>query len=116
MGTRRYVVYLHTVEGWACKYHVRDDNPDDYFPLVVGNWWEYRPVGLPTDLIFKDRHEVVYQEGNCFFISHPKYAYWNGDKEDLEAILESPKLIVGDYHRFGMTGAIMNVARRLRSD
>ena len=60
----------------------------DYFPLAVGNWWEYRPVGLHPNYVYKDRFEVIDQENERFFISHCQYAYWNGSEEELQATLE----------------------------
>ena len=63
------------------KYSIQDGD-GDYFPLAVGNWWEYRPVGVDERYVTKDRFEVIDREENTYFISHYQYAYFLGTEEE----------------------------------
>lgn len=72
-----------TVE--LAKYSVQDGD-GDYFPLTVGNWWEYRPVGIDKRYVTKDRYEVIDREENTYFISHYQYAYFLGTEEERQQL------------------------------
>ena len=63
------------------KYSIQDGD-GDYFPLAVGNWWEYRPVGVDERYVTKDRFEVIDKEENTYFLSHYQYAYFLGTEEE----------------------------------
>jgi len=63
------------------KYSIRNGD-GDYFPLAVGNWWEYRPVGVDERYMTKDQFEVIDREAHTYFISHYQYAYFCGSEEE----------------------------------
>jgi hypothetical protein len=63
------------------KYPIQNGDRD-YFPLAIGNWWEYRPVGIDERYVTKDRFEVIDREENTYFISHYQYAYFCGTEEE----------------------------------
>jgi RNA polymerase sigma-70 factor (ECF subfamily) len=63
------------------KYSIQNGD-GDYFPLTIGNWWEYHPVGIDERYVTKDRFEVIDKEENTYFISHYQYAYFTGSEEE----------------------------------
>jgi len=63
------------------KYSIKDGD-GDYFPLAVGNWWEYRPVAVDERYVTKNRFEVIDREENTYFVSHYQYAYFLGTEEE----------------------------------
>ena len=63
------------------KYSIKNGG-EYYFPLAVGNWWEYRPVGVDERYVTKDRFEIIDREENTYFISHYQYAYFLGTEEE----------------------------------
>ena len=75
-----------TVE--LASYSVQNET-SDYFPLAVGNWWEYRPAALHKNYVYKDRFEIIDGGNEQFFISHCQYAYWNGSEEERKVFLDS---------------------------
>ena len=63
-------------------YHINCELSSFFSTLAVGNWWEYRPVGVDERYVIKDRFEVIDREENTYFISHYQYAYFTGSEEE----------------------------------
>ena len=46
-----------------------------YFPLAVGNTWEYTWVGMPAGYEAREVYRVIAQEGRVWYVEYYSYAY-----------------------------------------